>query len=355
MAKKDKGGAGGDGKEKSNLVPAIVVAIGAVLGAKFAAGGGSASSSSAAPTTTAASPESAGEGASTETTAAQGPSDTAATGEGAAPADSAPQSPSSAPITAAPATTRAKPTTTTGSKPAAASTTTTKASTITWTYDGDQGPVHWAKLSPAFAACSDGKAQSPIDLKDAQALNLPDVGVAFTSAEVKIRNNGHFIAATVPAGSTLTLFGKQFDLVELDLHTPSEHLVDGKSSPMELQFVTKDADGQRAVVAVLVDRGDVNEKLSPLLNAIPKVAGESGDSQGPLELGLLLPDDKTAFRYDGSLTSPPCTEGVKWIVLETHLKASKQQIGKLTAVLDKNNRPVQDRHDRAVVMDAADG
>lgn len=334
MAKKEKGEK--DDKEKSNLIPAVVVAIGAVLGAKFAAGGSS-SSSSAATVTTEASAKSSSEsksgseakssGESTDTTEA-GASETTAAEQGSGDGASS-------------ETTAAE----------AKKTETTKAAGH-WSYEGDTGPTHWGELSKDYTACADGSAQSPIDIKNPQSFNLPDVQFSYVSATPNVKNNGHTIVAEFPEGSGIDLDGQHYNLVQMHFHDPSEHTVDGKQSPMEIHLVHKNADGKLAVVGLLVNEGAANPALDPILSVMPAEENATKPASGAVDLGPLLPEDKTAIRYDGSLTTPPCSEGVRWVVLKQPIELSKEQIAEVAKLFAGNNRPVQKVDGRAVLVDS---
>jgi carbonic anhydrase len=209
-----------------------------------------------------------------------------------------------------------------------------------WSYDGATGPTHWAELDPANAACGVGGAQSPIDLSNAMRVAaLPGLDPAYGATKVKITNNGHTFQVNVDKGSSLTIAGKRYDLQQFHFHTPSEHTIDGKSFPMELHFVHQAADKSLAVVGVMLTEGNPNVTLSKFWERLPKNPGDV-DTGVSIDLKDLLPralDDY--FTYSGSLTTPPCAETVRWIVLKQPIQLAKSQIAMFRSVFAMNARP----------------
>jgi carbonic anhydrase len=222
-----------------------------------------------------------------------------------------------------------------------------------WTYGGEEGPEHWGSLSGEFANCAVGKQQSPIDLAGAAMKDLPNPQIAYQPTAAHLTNNGHTVQVDVDRGSTLTLDGAPFALEQFHFHSPSEHTVNGSSFPAELHFVHRAENGALAVVGVLIQVGAENASLGTLETSMPSKAGKDARVAGPLDLTTLLPSDRRAFRYSGSLTTPPCTEGVSWVVMQQPITASVAQIAMLARVLQGNSRPVQPRGERDLLLDSS--
>ena len=220
-----------------------------------------------------------------------------------------------------------------------------------WGYTGDTGPSHWGDLDPAFKMCKEGKNQSPIDLKGFIEADLKPISVSYATHPVEIVNNGHSIQVNVAPGGTLTIDGHTFELKQFHFHSPSENLIEGKSFPMEAHFVHADKDGNLAVIAVMIEEGKKNDLMEALWKYMPEKAGEkvalSGSTMNPEDL---LPSDRDYYRFNGSLTTPPCSEGVWWIVLKKPVTVSKEQVEKFQHVMHHpNNRPVQPVNARPVL------
>ncbi len=219
-----------------------------------------------------------------------------------------------------------------------------------WGYTGHNTPDTWGKLSPKFRECGVGMNQSPIDIKDSLHVGLPPLTLEFKSASKNIINNGHTVQVNMESGSTFQIDGKTFELKQFHFHTPSENHINGKAFPMEAHFVTKDKEGDLAVVALMFEEGAKNSALEEAWKAMPTKEGETN----PLALKeiaqKLLPEDKHYYRFNGSLTTPPCSEGVRWFVLKTPVTASKEQIEKFHHTMHHdNNRPVQPLNAREVI------
>ncbi len=230
-----------------------------------------------------------------------------------------------------------------------------------WTYEGEAGPASWGKLSPDFAICAAGRSQSPIDIGKTSSASLPELRSAFRPAELKIVhhehladaiNNGHTIQVNYSQGDTLTVGDASYELAQYHFHSPSEHTVGGKHSPMEMHLVHKSASGGLAVIGVLIEEGAHNAAFDPVWSNLPKQKGvESHFEHVKVNVDDLLPKTRPTYRYDGSLTTPPCSEGVKWLLMTTPVQLSSEQIGAFTAIIKGNNRPVQPLNGRAVATD----
>lgn len=261
------------------------------------------------------------------------------------------------PTTSPSGQTSALPASGTASAGAAGSTSTAHAEedTAHWGYEGSTGPTAWASLDPANAACGTGRAQSPIDLTGETARDLPDLAPAYVSFPLTVWNNGHTVQVPAAAGSRLVVGDRTSALVQLHLHTPSEHLVDGAPAQGELHLVHKDAEGRLSVVGVLLTEGSAdNAAFAPLVDNLPSDEGEPAPVSGAtLDPSALLPASLGYRTYAGSLTTPPCTEGVTWYVLDTPVQLSEEQLEQLREVMGANARPVQPIHDRALVEDSS--
>lgn len=223
------------------------------------------------------------------------------------------------------------------------------ASQESWAYSGEAGPDHWAKLRPEFSSC-EGKNQSPVNLSGFVDAKLEPIDFSYPAAAAEILNNGHTIQVNAQPGSRITIDGRSFELKQFHFHAPSENTVNGKSFAMEAHLVHADQDGNLAVVAVMFDEGQPNEAIAQAWAQMPKTEGERLALAAPVSPLGVLPDNRGYYRFSGSLTTPPCTEGVRWLVMKQPMTASKQQIEAFTHVMHHpNNRPVQALNARAVL------
>jgi carbonic anhydrase len=262
------------------------------------------------------------------------------------------QAPQSPPPTAAAPAAAPQPSTRPSAPPAGAP---------SWHYEGNEGPANWGKLSPAFAACGEGRNQSPIDISKPASGKTAAVRLAFAPAELRVVhhehladgiNNGHTIQVNYAGADTLRLGDDAYQLVQYHFHAPSEHTVEGTHFPMEMHMVHKASDGRLAVVGVLIRDGAHNKAFDPVWSNLPAQKGvETHYPAVTVDVDALLPKVRNTYRYDGSLTTPPCSEGVKWLVMTTPIELSTAQIGAFTRLVSGNNRPVQALNGRAVVAD----
>jgi len=219
-----------------------------------------------------------------------------------------------------------------------------------WAYSGAGGPEHWTKLDPAFAACNLGKYESPIDINKATLANLPALVFNYAATPASVVDNGHTVMVTYAPGSTLTVGGKQYQLQQFHFHHPSEEAIHGKHADMVVHLVHADAEGHLAVVAVLLKRGAANPVLAQIKS---KVAAEKEHPVALAEHSLdakdLLPASLGYYTFPGSLTTPPCTEGVTWYVLKAPVEIAAEQLAWFAKLYPSNARPLQPLHDRAVM------
>lgn len=231
---------------------------------------------------------------------------------------------------------------------------TTAPSTAPWSYEGKTGPVFWGKLDPAYAACSRGQEQSPIDIRGAK-LNkaLQPIEFHYIAGAVTIENTGHTVQINVHPGSYIVAGGVRYDLVQFHFHNPAEHTVKGHLSDMELHLVHRSAEGKLAVVAIRIneDRGSPNAILATLWEHLPTKSGQSEAIPDMVDPGGLLPADRGYWTYTGSLTAPPCTEGVQWFVFEQEISVSRDQHRAFAALYKRNTRQLQNPRGRKVQAD----
>ena len=227
---------------------------------------------------------------------------------------------------------------------------------VHWTYEGEEGPEHWGDLSEDYAACSTGREQSPIDLTNAQGNDLQDIVFDYKPSAVKILNNGHTVQVNYDAGSSIQVNGKSYQLVQFHFHVPSEHSVDGELSATEMHLVHKADDDSLAVVGVMINDGAENEAFAPVWDNLPaEESPETTIDGATINAADLLPDTFTYYTYPGSLTTPPCSEGVTWLVLTTPIEMSAEQIEAFEMIVELNNRPVQSLNGRDLQEDTTTG
>ena len=234
---------------------------------------------------------------------------------------------------------------------AALSATQIAAQTANWSYQGKTGPLVWGRLDPAYQTCSKGHEQSPLDIRGAH-LNktLAPIQFHYIAGSLKLENDGHTIVAHVNPGSYMVANGVRYDLVECSFRHPSETAVRGKLTEMEVQLLHRAADGKLAVLAVrLRENLDApNAVLAALWPHLPQTAGATERVTEMVSAGGLLPADRGYWTYMGSLPTPPCTEGVRWFVLEQELSLSRDQSRAFAALFRVNTRQSQDAHERRI-------
>ncbi len=217
-----------------------------------------------------------------------------------------------------------------------------------WDYKGKLGATHWGALDAGFEACARGTAQSPVDIRKTVKEALPALDFQYASGAPTLVNNGHTVQVNMPAGSKLVVGGRALELLQFHFHTPSEEAVGGKRAAMVAHFVHKAEDGGLGVVAVLIQPGKKNQAWEPIFAHLPRV-GEQVTVDGlALHPAALLPEKHGYYSFEGSLTTPPCSEGVQWMVLKEPVKLSLQQIKAFRKVYSANARPLQPLHGRVV-------
>jgi len=217
-------------------------------------------------------------------------------------------------------------------------------------YTGEIGPAHWLDLDPSFAVCGTGMQQSPINLTGATPVDLANIEFQYQASEIHLVNNGHTIQANYDAGSFMIVDGKRFDLLQFHFHSPSENVVDGSSFPIEMHLVHKSSDDALAVIAVFIKQGSANDYFSPVWEHLP-VEEASFELEDSISANDLLPANQATYRFPGSLTTPPCTEGVNWFVMASPVEMSLGQIATFQAIYSGNNRPLQALNGRTLLLD----
>ena len=218
-----------------------------------------------------------------------------------------------------------------------------------WSYEGATGPQNWSKLEADFSTCKLGHNQSPIDIRKTSKAKLPPLEFAYSPSPLKILDNGHTIQVNYAAGSSVTIDGKRYDLLQFHFHKPSEEKINGRSYPMVAHLVHKNAEGKLAVVAVLFRKGAENPLVQTLWDSLPKEKGEPQEVAGvSIDIGKLLPTAQGYYNFAGSLTTPPCSEEVNWFVLKTPVEMSDAQLKRFAQAYKHNARPVQPLNGRTV-------
>jgi len=217
-----------------------------------------------------------------------------------------------------------------------------------WGYDGLFGPALWGNLDPSFSTCKDGKSQSPIDLVYKKPTSTQKIEFLYEEGPLAIADTGHNLLATGTKGSLVSVAGDTYNLVQLHIHSPAEHTLSGKSFDAAIHFLHKNSAGQILMSSVLINEGTANPVFDQIIKNVPttkKKVEKSGVNFNPKNL---LPAIHTHYDYVGSLSHPPCTEGVRWIVLNTPITVSKEQLAKLKGYYQNNSRPIQPLNGRTV-------
>ena len=219
-----------------------------------------------------------------------------------------------------------------------------------WSYAGNTGAEHWGELQPDFKVCQLGLEQTPVDLGNAINGETGAIALNYKPLPLRILNNGHTIQVNADAGSFCTIGGAKYELLQFHFHHPSEHLLAGKPFDLECHFVHKSSAGNLAVVGVFVTPGARNAALQSIFDAMPKPDGPEPRVAGSSDPAGLLPKSPGYFRYMGSLTTPPCSEGLTWTVFREPIEASAEQIKQFAQLFPNNARPVQSRNNRFIIQ-----
>jgi carbonic anhydrase len=217
-----------------------------------------------------------------------------------------------------------------------------------WSYQGEGGPEHWGQMKLEFATCSSGKRQSPIDIRDGISVQLDPVQFDYKPSHFRVIDNGNTVQVNVSPGNSIDVMGRRFELVQFHFHRPSEERINGRQFDMVAHLVHKDLEGKLAVVAVLLDRGSAQPIVQMVWNNLPLEKGEELPARALLDLNGLLPAERGYFTYMGSITTPPCSEGVLWMVMKNPVTVSAEQIAIFARLYPMNARPIQSASGRLI-------
>jgi carbonic anhydrase len=218
-----------------------------------------------------------------------------------------------------------------------------------WTYAGAEGPQHWGELQPAYSICKLGKEQSPIDIRNVEKMKLPAIQFDYKPSPLTIVDNGHTIQVDYAPGSFIVVGDKRYELKQFHFHHPSEERIQGESYDMVVHLVHADSAGNLAVIAILVQKGAASHIIQELWARFPKTQGKAQRIAGiQVNAADLLPQNTEYYTYRGSLTTPPCSEGVTWLILKAPTSFSPEQIDAFTRIYSNNARPIQGINGRIV-------
>jgi carbonic anhydrase len=217
-----------------------------------------------------------------------------------------------------------------------------------WSYEGETGPDVWGRLKPEFAKCATGTRQSPIDIRDGIRVDLDAVQFDYRPSAFRVIDNGHTVQVNVASGNSIEVTGRRYELLQFHFHRPSEERIDGRQFDMVAHLVHRDPDGRLAVVAVLLDRGLAHPLVQQVWNNLPLERHVEAPARAPVDLSHLLPKDQRYYTYMGSLTTPPCSEGVLWLVMQQPVSISTEQIDVFSRLYPMNARPVQQASGRLI-------
>ena len=224
----------------------------------------------------------------------------------------------------------------------------TMAIALPWAYDGPSGPAFWSRVKPEFAACGNGKRQSPIDIQESIQVNLEPLVFDYRPSTLKVVDDGRGIFAQVGGGNKLQLRGRAYELQSVRFHTPAQEQIRGKVYDMSAEFLHKDPEGQWLVVSLMFDKGAEHAGVQAVLDNLPLERGEDITASKMVDWSLQMPSDKGYYIYMGSLTTPPCTEGVVRVVMKTPVSLSPDQYAIFSRLYPMSARPVQPTAGRLV-------
>jgi carbonic anhydrase len=217
-----------------------------------------------------------------------------------------------------------------------------------WAYSGDAGPTHWGALDTGFSTCTTGTQQSPVDLREVRLAQLAPVKVDWERFTPTVVNNGHTIQVNTDGKGSMVLDGTAYTLLQFHFHHYSEHTINGRHYPLEAHFVHRAEDGTLGVLAVFFREGQANPALQKIWDMAPLQVGERTGHK-KFKPNALLPRDRRYFRYEGSLTTPPCTQSVHWVVFSRPLELSKAQLEAFSRLYPDNYRPIQPTNRRFIL------
>ena len=217
-------------------------------------------------------------------------------------------------------------------------------------YAGKTGPRQWGDLKPEYSTCKLGKEQSPIDIRDPAIAELPAIRFDYHASPLEIINNGHSIQVNYGPGSWIDVGDKKYDLRQFHFHHPSEEHINGKGFDLSLHLVHVDRNGKLAVVAVLLKSGRANEAVRRVFDNLPQTQGQEQEVTGvAINASAFLPLSLGYYTFQGSLTTPPCTEGITWFVLKTPAEVSKDEVASFAKLYPYDARPIQPTDGRTIL------
>jgi carbonic anhydrase len=217
-----------------------------------------------------------------------------------------------------------------------------------WAYEGPAGPERWSQLKPEYAACGQGKRQSPIDVRGGIKVQLEPIQFNYRRPEFSVIDNGRTVRVHVAPGNFIEVMGRRYELTHAQFHKPSEVLIEGKAFEMSIHLIHRDALGRMALIAVPLERGNAHPAIQSVWNNLPLEKGVDLPARVPLDLMSLLPEDQRYATFMGSMTTPPCQEGVLWMVMKTPVSVSPHQLAVFSHLYPMNARPVQPSHGRLI-------
>jgi carbonic anhydrase len=221
---------------------------------------------------------------------------------------------------------------------------------LPWSYDGSTGPSSWGALRPEYALCAQGQRQSPIDLQGGLPVDLEPVRFDYRASRFGVVDTGRTLQVNVAAGNSIELGGRKFELKRVQFHHPAEHRIDGRRFAMSAHLVHEDAEGRQAIVAVLLDPGPAQPVLQTVWSHIPLEKHQEQAARVGVDFGALLPPDGRYYTYMGSTTTPPCREGVQWVVMRTPMTLAPEQLELFARIYPMNARPVQAAAGRRILQ-----
>ncbi len=210
-----------------------------------------------------------------------------------------------------------------------------------WSYEGELGPANWGKINVDWAKCSTGNRQSPIDIRDGMKVDLEQIVFDYKPSSFSVTDNGHTIQVSLSGGNYITLQNRMYELVQFHFHRPSEERINGRGFEMVVHLVHKDAEGKLAVVALMLERGKTHPTIQTVWNNLPLEKNDTVNPTIVLDVSEMLPNRRDYYTFMGSLTTPPCTEGVLWLVMKEPVQASPQQMALFSRLYPLNARPIQ--------------
>ena len=217
-----------------------------------------------------------------------------------------------------------------------------------WSYEGDSGPANWSKINVDWAKCGNGSRQSPIDIRDGMKVELEQISFDYHPSSFNVVDNGHTVQVGVSGGNYITVQNRMFELQQFHFHRPSEERINGKAFEMVVHLVHRDAEGRLAVLALLLERGAPQATIQTVWNNLPLEKLETMQPTILLDPAEMLPARRDYYTYMGSMTSPPCSEGVLWLVMKQPVQASPAQMALFSRLYPLNARPVQPASGRII-------